>query len=80
MERRRRWDASDWQRGWEIAIRRITGVPPTVAEPEPFCHALSMLDRGFADGNSVQFAQGVITLVDCCTEAINRGDCKQWWD
>ena len=91
MERRKRsgwgrtrspikWDASDWQRGWNIAMRRIEQAPSIVAEREPFWHALDMLDRGFADGDFVQFGHGLVTLLDCCTEAIKRGDCKQWWD
>jgi hypothetical protein len=75
-----RWDAADWQRGWSMAIRRIEGVPPVVAGLEPFDHALDMLDRGFAEGDWVQFGHGLITLMDCCAEAVNRGDCQQWWD
>lgn len=61
-------------------MRRIEQAPPIVAALEPFHHALDMLDRGFADGDFVQFGHGLITLMDCCSEAVNRRDCPQWWD
>ena len=75
-----KWDADDWERGWAIAMRRINGAPLGVVWQDAFHHAVEMLDRGFAEGDFVQFGHGLITLMDCCTQAIKQGDCKQWWD
>lgn len=75
-----RWDADDWERGWATAMRRIQGAPLSVLCQDAFHHAVDMLDRGFADGDFVQFGLGLITLLDCCTEVINQGHCAQWWD
>jgi hypothetical protein len=50
-----------------------------VTGQEAYHHALDMLDRGFAEGDRFQFELGLVILMDCCSEAINRGDCWQWW-
>lgn len=73
------WDVDDWQRAWDLAMSRIQGVPAIVVGQVAFHHAVDMLDRGFADGDRFQFELGLLTLMDCCSEAINRGDCGQWW-
>lgn len=73
------WNADDWQRAWELAMSRVQGVPTVVAGEEAFHHALEILDHGFAEGDRFQFELGLVTLMDCCSEAINRGDCSQWW-
>jgi len=75
-----RWDIDDWERGWTMAMRRIDGAPLSIVREDAFHHAVEMLDRGFAEGDFVQFGHGLITLMDCCIEAINQGSCKQWWD
>ena len=86
MARRRRvratnilWDVNEWQRAWEIVITRIDGVPDIVAEQVTFHHALDMLDCGFARGDAFQFQLGILMMMDACNEAIERGDCRQWW-
>jgi hypothetical protein len=73
------WDVTEWQRAWEVAMLRIDGVPAIVAEQDAFHHAVDMLDRGFAEGDRFQFELGLLTLIDCCSQAIDRGDCWQWW-
>jgi hypothetical protein len=73
------WTAMEWQRAWEIAMIRIDGAPSIVAGHIAFDHALDMLDYGFAHGDAFQFQLGLVTLMDCCNEAIGRGDCWQWW-
>ena len=87
MARRRRerttkkrtvWAVHEWERAWELAMRRIDGAPAVVTGQEAY-HALDMLDRGFAEGDRFQFELGLVILMDCCSEAINRGDCWQWW-
>ena len=86
MARRRRvrtsdvlWDIHDWQRAWEIAMMRIDGAPAVVTKHIAFHHALDMLDRGFARGDAFQFQLGILVILDCCNEAIERGDCCPWW-
>lgn len=73
------WDVTEWQRAWDLAMLRIDGAPAIVSEHTTFHHALDILDRGFVDGDPFQFELGLVTLMDCCSEAINRGDCWQWW-
>ena len=75
-----RWDVDDWERGWAMAMRRIDGAPLSVVSQDAFHHAIDMLDRGFSGGDFVQFVYGLITLMDCCTQAIKQGHCEQWWD
>jgi hypothetical protein len=87
MARRRRvrvtkelvWDVTEWQRAWGIAMERIDGAPTIVAERIAFRNALDMLDRGFAAGDAFQFQLGILTMMDCCNEAIEHGDCYRWW-
>lgn len=89
MERKRRgrtvrqrpgWNAEQWQRAWELAMMRIDRVPTIVSGEPAFAHALDMLNGAFADGDTFQFELGLFTLLDCCREAVNRGDCQPWWE
>jgi hypothetical protein len=73
------WNGNDWQRAWQIALMRIEGAPTTVSEHITFHHAIEMLDGAFARGDAFQFQLGIIMILDCCNEAIERGDCSQWW-
>ena len=73
------WDINDWQRAWEIAMMRIDGAPAVVTKQIAFHHALDMLDRGFSRGDAFQFQLGILVILDCCNEAIERGDCCPWW-
>jgi hypothetical protein len=77
--KRQRWDSEDWHRGWDMAQVLFQGAPGVVTRQLAFGHAQEMLDRGFADGDAFQFQLGLATLMDCCSEAIERGDCVQWW-
>jgi hypothetical protein len=38
-----------------------------------------MLDGAFVRGDAFQFQLGIIMILDCCNEAIEGGDCSQWW-
>jgi hypothetical protein len=78
-KKRIQWNTSDWQRAWEMAMLRIDRAPSVVAGQLPFQDAIDMLDIGFTNGDSFQFSLGLITLMDCCREAINQGICPQWW-
>ncbi|HET8720617.1 MAG TPA: hypothetical protein VFM24_01230 [Nitrospira sp.] len=73
------WNGNDWRRGWEIALLRIRGIPPAVSQQTAYHHAIDMLDGAFARGDAFQFQLGIIMILDCCNEAIERGDCSQWW-
>jgi hypothetical protein len=73
------WRVNEWQRAWDIAMRRIDRAPTIVAARMPFHHALDMLDRGFVSGDAFMFELGMLTLIDCCNQAVEGGDCPQWW-
>ena len=73
------WSGNEWRRGWEIALMRIKGAPTAVSEHIAFHHAIDMLDSAFVRGDAFQFQLGLIMILDCCNEAIERGDCSQWW-
>lgn len=73
------WSGNDWRRGWEIALLRIRGAPPAVSTQTAYHHAIDMLDGAFTSGDAFQFQLGIIMILDCCNEAIERGDCSRWW-
>jgi hypothetical protein len=60
-------------------MMRINGAPEIVTEQIAYHHALDMLDCGFARGDAFQFQLGMLMVLDCCNQAIERGDCPQWW-
>jgi hypothetical protein len=74
-----KWTATDWERSWEVALRRIADAPSRVTAQRVFQESLLMLDTAFADGNSARFERGLIALLDVCAEAVNLGECEQWW-
>jgi len=71
-----KWTASEWQGGWELAMTRLDGAPSIPV----FQECLAVLDGAFADGNNLRFQLGLLTLMDCCAEAVNGKDCPQWWE
>jgi hypothetical protein len=75
-----KWTASEWQGGWELAMTRLDGAPSTVTTEPVFQECLAVLDGSFADGDSFRFQLGLLTLIDCCAEAVNARDCQQWWE
>jgi hypothetical protein len=79
VRQRSKWTVNEWQRGWELAMKRIDGVPSLVGRQPVFQECLAVLDGAFADGDRFRFELGLNTLMDCCTEAVKRGDCRQWW-
>ncbi len=86
MARRRRvratnvtWNGNDWQQAWQIAMTRIIGMPDVVVKQIAMHHAVEMLDCGFARDDAFQFQLGILMMMDACNEAIERGDCDQWW-
>ena len=78
--RRARWTGHDWQRGWELAMTRVDGVPSSVGREPFFQDCLTVLDGAFTDGDRFLFELGLSTLIDYCAETVSRGECKQWWD
>lgn len=80
VRQRSKWTVNEWQRGWELAMMRIDGVPSLVGRQPVFQECLAVLDGAFADGDRFRFELGLHTLMDCCTEAVKRGDCQQWWE
>jgi hypothetical protein len=30
-------------------------------------------------GDAFEFQLGLITILDCCRQAIKQGRCRQWW-
>ena len=80
VRQRSRWTVDEWERGWDLAMTRIDGVPPFVETKSIFQDCLSVLDGAFADGDRLRFELGLSVLIDFCTETISKGDCKQWWN
>jgi hypothetical protein len=80
VKQRTRWTGNDWQRGWELAMTRIDGVPPIVGRQPLFQDCLTVLDGAFTDGDRFLFEIGLSTLIDYCAETVSRGECKPWWD
>jgi hypothetical protein len=61
-------------------MMRIDGVPSIVTRQPVFQECLAVLDGAFADGDKFRFELGLGALMDCCDEAVNRGDSPQWWE
>ena len=78
--RRSKWTVDEWQGGWELAMSRINGAPSTLTRESAFRECLAVLDGAFADGDRVRFELGILALMDCCAEAVTRGDCPPWWE
>jgi len=80
VRKRSRWTVHEWERGWNLAMTRIDGVP-TFVETEPiFQDCLTVLDGAFADGDRLRFELGLNALIDFCTETVSKGNCEQWWN
>ena len=79
VKRPSRWTADDWERAWALAAIRIAEMPAFLERKSAFRESLLVLNAAFAEGDGSRFEKGLITLLDYCDEAINRGDCKQWW-
>ena len=73
------WDHNEWNKAWDIAVGRINGAPDAVCERTAFRHAIDMLDGAFVKGDAFEFQLGLITMLDCCSQAIREGRCTQWW-
>ena len=70
------WNRNEWNKAWKIALGRIDGAPAAVSERRAFRHAI---DGAFVKGDAFEFQLGLITMLDCCSEAIKEGRCAQWW-
>jgi hypothetical protein len=79
-KRRSRSTAQDWEEGWDLAMARIDGVPALVEGQPFFQECLAVLNGAFADGDRLRFELGLSAMIDLCSETVNKGDCKQWWD
>jgi hypothetical protein len=73
------WNGNEWRQAWKIALMRINGAPPSVSEEIAFRHAIDMLDGAFVKGDAFEFQLGLITILDCCSNAVKQGQCMQWW-
>jgi hypothetical protein len=69
-----------WERGWDLAIKRIDGVPPQIEQQAFFQDCLRVLNGAFADGDRLRFELGVSALIAFCDETVNTGHCEQWWN
>jgi hypothetical protein len=76
---RTKWTGSDWELGWQLALRRINGIPAELARRPHIDKSLTTLDEAFIDGDSIGFQMALIVLMDYCAELVNRGDYEQWW-
>ena len=79
VRQRSRWTVDEWERGCDLAMTRIDGVPTLVETESIFQDCLTVMDGAFADGNRLRFELGLGALIDFCTERVNKGDCEQWW-
>ena len=73
------WNRNEWNKAWKIALGRIDGAPAAVSERTAFRHAIDMLDGACVKGDAFEFQLGLITMLDCCSEAIKEVRCAPWW-
>ena len=74
------WDVNEWRRAWHLVLPRITGAPPVVSNTFAFRHGIDTLDRAFVQGDAFEFQLGLVTIFDCCSEAVREGRCSRWWE
>ena len=79
VKRSRRSTAQEWERGWDLAMTIIDGVPLLLEKQPLFQDCLTVLDGAFVDGNNLRFELGLSALIDFCNETVSRGECTQWW-
>lgn len=80
LRQRSEWTVNQWQRAWALAMIRIDGAPSVVESHPVFQECLAVLDGAFADGDKHRFELGLVTLMECCNEAVNTGVCDPWWE
>ena len=80
VRQRSRWTVEEWERGWNLAMTKINGVPSVVETECIFQDCLTVMDGAFADGNGLRFELGLNALIDLCTERLKTGDYQQWWE
>jgi hypothetical protein len=74
------WNINEWRQAWQIVLPRITEAPPVVSKKHAFRHGIETLDRAFVKGDAFEFQLGLVTIFDCCSEAVREGRCSQWWE
>jgi hypothetical protein len=74
-----KWTGHDWERAWQSALRRISGMPPALGSYPLIHQSLTTMDEAFIDGDNNNFEMGLILLLDHCAELVNRREYKQWW-
>lgn len=79
VRRRSTWTVDEWERGWELAVTRIEGVPTQVEQQRIFQDCLTVLNGTFAEGNHLGFEVGLNALIDFCADIVNEGGYEQWW-
>jgi hypothetical protein len=73
------WNGNEWRQAWRIALARIKGAPSAVSQDNAFRDGIRMLDGAFMNGDAFEFQLGLITIFQCCSEAVRQGRCNQWW-
>ena len=74
-----KWARPDWERAWQSALRRISGMPPELASHPQIHESLTTMDEAFIHGDGKQFEAALIVLLDHCAELVNQGAYQQWW-
>jgi hypothetical protein len=74
------WDLNEWRLAWQVVLPRIKGAPPVVSKNFAFRYGIDTLDRAFVKGDAFEFQLGLVTIFDCCSEAVREGRCSQWWE
>ena len=69
VKRRTTGSIDEWERGWELVMKKIENVPAVVKNEPLFHDCLTVLNGAFADGNYLQFTLGMNALIDICAEA-----------
>ena len=73
------WNGKEWRQAWQIALVRINAAPSAVSQDIAFRHGIDMLDEAFMKGDAFEFQLGLVTILDCCSEAVRQGRCSRWW-
>ena len=74
------WNINEWRQAWQIVLPRIKGAPAVVSKKFAFRHGVDTLDRAFVKGDAFEFQLGLVTIFDCCSEAVREGTCRRWWE
>jgi len=71
-ENQTKWTGAVWEFGWQVALKRINGLPPQLARCPQIQKAFRTLDDAFAQGDCIRFQIALAVLTDSCAETVNR--------